>query len=79
MNVSVPVELFNRVTAYFLLDEKTEENEKAIKKLVNEKLDKMIAHKLYSDYKNKSLTDEEREKARKDYLDHVGYNDNFRW
>lgn len=61
---------------YHLL-EVTEEEEK-IKKELTEKLDAMAKRQIYSQYKT-APTEEEREKARQEYLDKVGISPSFRW
>ena len=61
---------------YHLL-EATEEEE-IIKKELAEKLDAMAKRQIYSQYKT-APTEEEREKARQEYLNKVGILPNFRW
>ena len=46
--------------------------------MLGEKLDAMVRHELYGKYKN-APTEEEREKARKEYLDRRGIAEKFRW
>ena len=43
-----------------------------------EKLDSMVKRQLYTTFKTAS-TEEEREKARQEYLDKCGMHENFRW
>ena len=43
------------------------------------KLDKMVLHDLYTKSKDTSLSEEEREQARQDYLDRRGINKDFRY
>ena len=75
-NVQITQELFLSLVKYHLL-EATEEEEK-IKKELTEKLDAMAKRQIYSQYKT-APTEEEREKARQEYLDKVGISSSFRW
>lgn len=77
--IQIPEELFNRM-ALFILDEdfRTEEHEKIIKKGILEKFDRQIEHDLYTKYKT-APTEEQREQARKEYLEQKGIPNNFRW
>jgi uncharacterized protein YnzC (UPF0291/DUF896 family) len=45
---------------------------------LDQKVDKLINHDLYSKYKT-GATEEEREKARQEYLDRIGMRSSFRW
>ena len=49
-----------------------------IKKGLEEKLEAMVRRDLYTKYKTAS-TEEEKEKARKEYLDRRGVPESFRW
>lgn len=49
-----------------------------IEKALNEKLDSMVKRQLYTAYKT-AATEEEREKARLEYLDMKGVTESFRW
>jgi len=49
-----------------------------IEKALMEKLDSMVKRQLYTTFKTAS-TEEEREKARQEYLDKCGMHENFRW
>ena len=75
-NVQIRQELFLSLIKFHLL-ETTEEEEK-IKKELTEKLDAMAKRQIYSQYKT-APTEEEREKARQDYLNKVGILPSFRW
>ena len=46
---------------------------------LNDKLDKMVLHNIYTKSKDTNLTDTEREQARKEYLDRKGVHKDFRW
>ena len=75
-NVQITQDLFLALVKYHLL-ESINEKEK-IKKELTEKLDAMAKRQIYSQYKTAS-TEEEREKARQEYLDKVGISQDFRW
>lgn len=75
-NVQIPEELFVALVKYHLLDMDDCQNE--IQKGLEKKIDAMVRHQLYTDYKT-APTEEEREKARQDYLDKVGMHRDFRW
>ena len=49
-----------------------------IKKGLEEKLEAMVRRELYTKYKT-APTEEEREKARQEYLNKVGMHSDFRW
>lgn len=46
---------------------------------LHDKLDRMVARDLYSTMHDTTKTPQEREKARRDYLDARGIPDSFRW
>ena len=76
-NVQIPYELFVALLRYHLVVEDgfcAEEIRQGLEK----KLDSMVRHELYTKYKT-APTEEEREKARKEYLDKRGVPDSFRW
>lgn len=75
-NVQITQELFLSLVKYHLL-EGTKEEEK-IKKELTEKLNAMAKRQIYSQYKT-APTEEEREKARQEYLDKIGISPSFRW
>jgi hypothetical protein len=77
-NIQIPQELFFDLVRYFVLEDISETRYKAISDAVSTKFDKMVNHELYSVYKT-AETAEERDKARKEYLDRVGMRDSFRW
>lgn len=59
-------------------DVDSEESYKRIKQQLEAKFQKIVNHELYSIYKTAS-TEEEREKARQEYLDSIGMHKDFRW
>lgn len=73
----IPLETLYSLFKYFLI-EKTEEDEKHITKALESKLEAMVRHDLYTKSKV-AETDEEREKARQEYLDRIGMHKDFRW
>ena len=75
--VQIPSEALYSLFRYFLI-EKNEEDEKLIIKALESKLEAMIRHDLYTKSKI-AETDEEREKARQEYLDRIGMRESFRW
>lgn len=75
-NVQIPEELFIALMKYHLLE--IEEVQPEIKKGLMDKLDSISLRLLYSQYKT-AQTEEEKEKARKEYLDKRGVPDSFRW
>ena len=87
--VQIPEELFwdslkisyivlNDEIRGFLDQDKLEVVER-FQKALEVKLDKMVLHDLYTKSKDTTLTDEEREKARQEYLDHKGIHKAFRY
>ena len=58
----------------FEFDEDTD----LIKKELEDKMEKLVRHEIYSKFKT-APTEEEKEKARQDYLDMVGMHRDFRW
>lgn len=75
-NVQIPQELFLSLIKYFFCGQ--EELLPGITKGLEQKLDAMVMRELYTKYKT-SPSKEEREKARKEYLDRQGVPDSFRW
>lgn len=75
--VNIPKQLLMTLFKYFLI-EPTEEDHKAIRKGLEDKLDAMIKHELYTTYKT-AETEREREQARIEYLDKIGMHKDFRW
>lgn len=75
-NVKISEELFVAIMRYFMLEQV--EMAPRIKQGLEKKLDAMVMRELYTKYKT-APTEEEREKARKEYLDRRGVPENFRW
>ena len=75
-NVQISQELFIALMRYFLLEQ--EELYPEIKKDLEKKLDALVMRELYTKYKI-APSEEEREKARREYLDRRGVPESFRW
>ena len=75
-NVQIPYDLFVALLEYHLSydDEYADEIRQGLEK----KLDSLVQHELYGKFKT-APTQEEREKARQEYLDRRGVLDSFRW
>ena len=74
-NVQISEELFVAIMGYFMLEQ--EELLPQIKQGLEKKLDAMVMRELYTKYKT-APTEEEKEKARKEYLDRRGVPESFR-
>lgn len=75
-NVQIPYDLFMELLHYHLVQE--DDYAEDIRRSLEEKLDAMVRHELYVKYKT-APTEEEREKARLEYLDRRGVPESFRW
>ena len=75
-NVQISEELFFMLIKYHLLG--VDNFVPDIKKGLEEKLEALVRRELYTKYKT-AKTEEEREQARKEYLDKVGIQKDFRW
>lgn len=75
-NVQISQELFFLLVRYFLIEQ--EETELEIVKALEKKVDALVMRELYTQYKT-APTEEEKEKARREYLDKRGVPDSFRW
>ena len=74
--MQISEELFIALLKYHLVERDDVLSE--IKKGLEEKLEAMVRRDLYTKYKT-ALTEEEKEKARKEYLDRRGVPESFRW
>ena len=83
-NIQIKQELFIKLIQYFYSEEIGYDNEelfdleREIKSELQKKLDKVSMRSYYTTYKT-ALTEQEREKARKKYLDERGVPESFRW
>lgn len=75
-NVQISEELFVAIMGYFMLDQV--ELLPQIKQGLEKKLDVMVMRELYTKYKT-APTEEEKKRARKEYLDRRGVPESFRW
>ena len=75
-NVQISQELFVALLHYHLSGEN--EYEEIIEQGLEQKLDVMLRHGLYAQYKT-APTEEQREQARQEYLDRRGVPESFRW
>lgn len=77
--IQIPESLFLEMVTYILMDDyQTAERYRHIEKGIYEKLDRIQEHELYTKYKT-APTEEQKEKARNEYLDKKGIHPNFRW
>lgn len=74
--VQIPQELFVLLIRYHLME--VDSNVDEIRIGLEKKLDAMVLRELYGKSKT-APTEEEREKARQEYLDRRGIPDRFRW
>jgi len=74
--VQIPKDLLLALFQYHLAG--NEEYLPEIEKALMEKLDSMVKRELYTTFKT-APTEEEREKARQEYLDKCGIPESFRW
>ena len=75
-DVQISQELFFLLVRYFLIGQ--EEAEPEIVKALEKKIDALVMRELYTQYKT-APTEEEKEKARREYLNRRGVPDSFRW
>ena len=75
-NVQISQELFVALLHYHLSGEN--EYEEVIEQGLEQKLDAMLRHELYAQYKT-APTEEQRDQARQEYLDRRGVPESFRW
>ena len=75
-NVQIPYVLFVALVEYHLGYD--DEYEDEIRQGLEKKLDSLVQHELYGKFKT-APTQEEREKARQEYLEKRGVPDSFRW
>ena len=75
-NVQISQKLFVALVKYHLLE--MYEEEEWIRKELTSKKDAITKREIYSKYKT-APSEEEREKAREEYLESVGISEAFRW
>ena len=81
-NIQIPESLFYDIIRYYLIASKREEIPEELDKRVfdglSDKVQKIADRELYTIYKT-APTEEEKEKARQEYLDRKGIPESFRW
>ena len=81
-NIQIPESLFYDILRYYLIASKgaevPEELDKRVFNGLSDKVQKIADRELYTIYKT-APTEEEKEKARQEYLDRKGIPENFRW
>ena len=77
-HVQIPLEAFLRLVQYFYIENHSEDLYKAIQSDIELKLDSIVKHELYTQYKTAN-TEQEREEARQKYLDKIGMRESFRY
>ena len=81
-NIQIPESLFYDILRYYLIASKgaevPEELDKRVFNGLSDKVQKIADREIYTIYKT-APTEEEREKARKKYLDSKGIPESFRW
>jgi len=81
-NIQIPESLFYDILRYYLIASKGEEVPEELDKRVfnglSDKVQKITDRELYTLYKT-APTEEEKEKARQEYLDRKGIPESFRW
>lgn len=75
-NIQISEQLFLALMKYHLLE--MDDVLPEIRKDLEKKLEAMVKRDLYTKYKT-APTEEEREKARQEYLEKVGMHRSFRW
>lgn len=75
-NIQISEQLFFNLVKYHLIE--IDDVLPDIKKELESKIEAMVRRDLYTKYKT-APTEEEREKARQEYLDNVGMHRDFRW
>ena len=74
--VQISDDLFLLLIKYHILE--CHNNEGKIVKMLKEKYDSVVNRNLYTKYKT-APSEEEKEKARQEYLDRKGIHSSFRW
>lgn len=77
-NVQISYDLFIDLIKLHLFESEDSDLWRRISNGLNAKLDSLVMHELYEKYKT-APSEEEREKARQEYLDRRGVHPDFRW
>lgn len=75
--VQIDEDLFLDLLSYFNSDDPSPDVADQIRSALEEKFDKLVARKLFTDYK-RAPTPAEREAARQQYLDHAQISNSYR-
>ncbi len=75
-NIQISEKLFVLLVRYHILNDESCCDD--IVTGLQQKFDAIVTRNLYTKYKT-SISEEEREKSRLEYLERKGYNKNFRW
>jgi len=76
--IQIPEPLFLDMCRYFLLDQAEPELASRISKGISDKFERIACHDFYTTYKT-APSEQEKERARKEYLERKGIPTNFRW
>lgn len=77
-HVKIEFKAFIALVRYFCLNDHSEALYEQIRKDLEDKLDSLSKHELYTQSKT-AESKQEREKARQEYLDRIGMKNSFRW
>ena len=77
-SIQIPQTLFVDLVQYFEFDGDTQERHDRIVKALDDKMDRYLEHELYTKYKT-APTEEQKEKARQEYLEQKGIPKDYRW
>lgn len=77
-SVQISYDLFIDLIKLHLFESEDSDLWRRISDGLNTKLDSLVMHELYEKYKT-APSEEEREKARQEYLDRRGVHPDFRW
>lgn len=77
-NIQISEKLFLDLVSFFLSGDESPERKKRIKEQIDEKLNRMINHQIYTQYKC-DPDPVQREKARQEYLERVKISTSFRY
>ncbi|MDO4168679.1 MAG: complexin-2 [Lachnospiraceae bacterium] len=75
-NVQISLELFMKLLRFHLIEDNTCADD--VKRGLEQKMNTMVERELYTRFKT-APSEEEREKARQEYLDRRGMQVDFRW
>jgi hypothetical protein len=76
--IQINSELFYGLYRLIVLEEQNEELYQQAKQQLETKFTKLLNHELYSQFRTATSADE-REQARKDYLESIGIHKDFQW